>query len=78
MWFEDKDKLAELELKAKLAQSKDCKQFREILLNTVFDYSVGDIDEKELKGMVRLLAITRDWDKKLDKKIKNAKEMVKK
>ena len=77
MLFEDKEKLAELNLKAELVKNPDCIKFREILLNMVFDYSLGDIDEKELKGMVRLLANTRDWDKKRDKKIKNAKEAMK-
>lgn len=76
MLFDNKEKLAELDLKAELAQNPECKKFREILLNMVFDYSLGDIDEKELKGMVRLLANTRDWDKKRDKKVKNAKEML--
>jgi len=76
MWFEDKEKFAELELKAKLAQSKDCKQFKEILLNMMFDYAQGDIDDKEIRGMARLLANTRDWDKKLDKKIKSTKEKL--
>lgn len=76
MWFEDKEKVAELELKAHLAQSDDVKAFREILLNMMFDYSLSDIDDKEVRGMARLLANTRDWDKKLDKKIKNAKETM--
>ena len=49
--------------------------FQEILLNMMFDYAQGDIDDKEIRGMARLLANTRDWDKKLDRKIKNTKEM---
>jgi hypothetical protein len=76
MWFEDKERVAELELKARLAQSADVKEFREILLNMMFDYAQGDIDDKEVRGMARLLANTRDWDKKLDRKIKNAKETM--
>jgi hypothetical protein len=76
MWFEDKEKVAELELKARLAQSSDVKEFKEILLNMMFDYAQSDIDDKEVRGMARLLANTRDWDKKLDKKIKNAKETI--
>ena len=73
MWFEDKEKFAELELKAHLAQSADVKEFREILLNMMFDYAQSDIADAEVRGMARLLAGTRDWDKKLDRKIKNAK-----
>ena len=76
MWFNDKDKVAELELKAELAKSADVKEFKEILLNMMFDYAQGDIDDKEIRGMARLLANTRDWDKKLDRKIKNTKEMT--
>ena len=76
MWFEDKEKVAELELKAYLAQSADVREFKEILLNMMFDYAQGDIDDKEVRGMARLLANTRDWDKKLNRKIKNAKETM--
>lgn len=77
MLFEDKDKLELLDKKARLAQSADCIELREVLLNMVFDYSLSDIDDKEVRGMLRLLANTRDWDKKRDKKVKNAKEMMK-
>lgn len=68
------EELKFLQLKADLAKSPDCLKLREIMLDMVFDYSTGDIDEKELKGMVRLLAKTRNWDKELDIKIKNEKE----
>lgn len=77
MLFENKDKLELLDKKARLAQSADCIELREVLLNMVFDYSLSDIDDKEVRGMLRLLANTRDWDKKRDKKVKNAKEMMK-
>jgi len=70
------EELELLRLKANLAQNADCKAFKEILLNMIFDYSLGDIEPAELKGMVRLLARTRDWDKQLDQKIKNIKEMM--
>ena len=76
MWFQNKEKFAELELKAELAKSADVKEFKEILLNMVLDYAQSDIDDKEVRGMARLLANTRDWDKKLDKKVKNTKEML--
>lgn len=77
MLFENKDKLELLDKKARLAQSADCIELREVLLNMIFDYSLSDIDDKEVRGMLRLLANTRDWDKKRDKKVKNAKEMMK-
>lgn len=78
MLFDNKEKLAELDLKAELAKSPDCIKLREVLLNMVFDYSLGDVDDKEIRGMLRLLANTRDWDKQRDKKVKNAKEMLEK
>ena len=77
MWFEDEKKVAELELKARLAKSSDCMEYRKILLNMMLDYATGDISDAEIRGMARLLANTRDWDKKLDRKIKNAKEIEK-
>ena len=72
----DDEELAFYEVKARLAESRDCQVFKEILLDMVFDYSKGNLDPAELKGMVRLLANTRDWDKEFEKKLRQAKEKM--
>lgn len=73
----NEEELQQLEKKARLIESEDCREFKNILLDMVFDYSKGSIDPAELKGMVRLLANTRDWDKQYDKKINELKELKK-
>ena len=74
----EEEELKLLERKAILAVSKDCIEFKEILLDMVLDYSKSSIDPSELKGMVRLLANTRNWDKQFDNKIKQIKEEMNK
>jgi hypothetical protein len=71
------EELKELEQKAYLEKSEDCIAFKKILLNMVLDYSKSDIEPSELKGMVRLLANTRGWEKQYDKKINELKELKK-
>lgn len=71
------EELKELEQKAILAASRECMAFKDVLLNMIFDYSKTSIEPSELKGMVRLLANTRDWDKQYEKKLQELKELKK-
>lgn len=62
-----------LQEKADLIKSAQYKKIREHQLEKIVDLSSSDIDEKELKGMLRLIKHTDSWLNDYENKKKNLK-----
>lgn len=62
-----------LQEKADLVKSAQYKKVREYQLEKIVDLSSSDIDEKELKGMLRLIKHTDSWVNDYENKKKNLK-----
>lgn len=57
-----------------LARSEVFELLKEQQIEMILDLSLGNIDEKELKGMVKLVAKTGNWRKEYDKKLEQKKK----
>lgn len=62
-----------LQEKADLIKSAQYKKIREYQLEKIVDLSSSDVDEKELKGMLRLIKHTDSWLNDYENKKKNLK-----
>lgn len=62
-----------LQEKADLIKSAQYKKIREYQLEKIVDLSSSDIDEKEIKGMLRLIKHTDSWLNDYENKKKNLK-----
>lgn len=62
-----------LQERADLIKSAQYKKIREYQLEKIVDLSSSDIDEKELKGMLRLIKHTDSWLNDYENKKKNLK-----
>lgn len=62
-----------LQERADLIKSAQYKKIREYQLEKIVDLSSSDIDEKELKGMLKLIKHTDSWLNDYENKKKNLK-----
>lgn len=63
------DKLQILKEKADLVKSAEYQKIRQYQIETIINLSTSDIDEKELKGMLKLIRKTDSWADEYEKKI---------
>lgn len=66
-------KLLEHQKKSRLLKSDDVKEVIEICKTRCIEISTTGIDDKELRGMLRLLNWITGWEDDLDKYIKQQK-----
>ncbi len=59
-----------LKEKAELVSSNEYKKIRSYQIEKIIDLSTSEIDEKELKGMLKLIKNTDNWQSDYDKKLK--------
>ena len=69
----DQEKLELLLRRKELCNSQDVKEVIEICKNRIIDLSCGGIDDKELRGMLKLIKFITDWEYDYDKYIKVTK-----
>lgn len=62
-----------LKEKAELISSNNYKKIRSYQIEKIIDLSTSEIDEKELKGMLKLIKNTDNWQSDYEKKLKTNK-----
>lgn len=62
------DKLQILKEKSELVKSAEYQKIRQYQIETIVSLSNSDIDEKELKGMLKLIRKTDLWNEEYEKK----------
>lgn len=62
-----------LKEKSELIESDEYKKIRSYQIEKIIDLSTSEIDEKELKGMLKLIKNTDNWLNDYEKKLKNNK-----
>lgn len=67
----NEQKLKYFKYKKDLVDSEQWKQIRAEQLNKIVELSTSNIDEKELKGMLKLIAKTDNWSNKYDTYVNN-------
>lgn len=60
-----------LKEKAELVSSVEYKKIRSYQIEKIIDLSTSEIDEKELKGMLKLIKTSDNWQNDYEKKLKN-------
>lgn len=62
-----------LKKKADLIKSAEYREIRQYQIEKIIDLSTSDIDEKELKGMLKMIKHTDNWADEYESKIKKVK-----
>ncbi len=62
-----------LKEKSELIKSDEYKKIRSYQIEKIIDLSTSEIDEKELKGMLKLIKNTDNWINDYEKKLKTNK-----
>ena len=62
-----------LKEKSNLAKSEQYKKIRQYCLEKIIDLSTSEIEEKELKGMLKMIKNVDNWQGDYEKKLKNSK-----
>lgn len=65
--------LETLKKKADLIKSAEYREIRQYQIEKIIDLSTSDIDEKELKGMLKIIKYTDNWADEYESKIKKVK-----
>lgn len=68
------DELIALSKRADLVATDTYKEIEKNQIEYIIDISTSNIDDKEIRGMLRLLKWTNSWQQELDNFIKNEKE----
>lgn len=68
------DEIEILKEKANLVETSEYKKIRSYQVERIIDLSTSDIDEKEIKGMLKLIKSTDNWKNDFEKKLKTKKQ----
>lgn len=70
----NKEKFDTAKYKASLVASSFYKEIRDLQIKKCLELSKSNIEPLELKGMMKLIATTDDWEKEFENILKDRKE----
>lgn len=70
----NKEKFDTAKYKASLVESSFYKEIRDLQIKKCLELSKSNIEPLELKGMMKLIATTDDWEKEFENILKDRKE----